>query len=120
MDYTVGDPNNPVELTRYLASYGVQQAESVDPNGSTTLKVGYNGNMLRSTMFLSEQDGSGAPTAPAVAYTAFGELVTQNSQLETRYSFAGGWGYESGYITLQGANTTLAPITLQHVGARWY
>jgi hypothetical protein len=37
-----------------------------------------------------------------------------------RYQYGAGWGYENGCITLQGANTSVAPVALQHVGERWY
>jgi RHS repeat-associated protein len=59
--------------------------------------------------------------------------------LGTRYQYAGGWGYETGPwgpgpggqgggggldvnggLTLYGGNADLPPITLQHVGWRWY
>jgi RHS repeat-associated protein len=117
VDYTAADANNPSEVTRYLAGFGVQQAENLGTPGST---VGFQGDMIRSTMLLTDSNNGGAAVSDVTAYTAFGELVTPNSELGTRYAYAGGWGYESGYITLQGVNTTLAPITLQHVGARWY
>ena len=52
----------------------------------------------------------------------------------TRYQYAGGWGYESGAwgpgpggqgavggpLALWGENPALPPVTLQHVGWRWY
>jgi RHS repeat-associated protein len=126
------------------AGYGVQQAETVDPNAPydpNSVKLGYNGDMLRSTMLLTDQN-AGSPVQwstgyqPVVSYTAFGDPIYRdpngtehvgplpedpNAPADfPRYQYAGGWGYESGYITLQGANTTLAPITLQHVGWRWY
>jgi RHS repeat-associated protein len=122
VDYTAADANAPVDVTRYLAGLGVHQAETVNPNNPydpNSLKLGYNGDMLRSTMLLTDQQGGTAVSA-VCSYTAFGEPITQGAELGTRYAFAGGWGYESGYITLQGVNTTLAPITLQHVGWRWY
>jgi len=54
--------------------------------------------------------------------------------LGTRYQYEGGWGYESaawgpgpggqgavgGPLALWGENTDLPPVTLQHVGWRWY
>jgi RHS repeat-associated protein len=116
-DYSLANPNVPVEVTRYLAGYGVHQAETLGSPGSTT---GFQGDMIRSTMLLTDSNNGGAAVSDVTAYTAFGELVTPNSELGTRYAYAGGWGYESGYITLQGVNTSLAPITLQHVGWRWY
>ncbi|MBU0639553.1 MAG: RHS repeat-associated core domain-containing protein, partial [Planctomycetes bacterium] len=38
----------------------------------------------------------------------------------TRYGYAGSYGYESGLLTLACPDPSLPPITLQHVGARWY
>ncbi len=57
--------------------------------------------------------------AASLAYTAFGEPIGDPNELNTRYQYAGGWGYESDLLTLDGVPGT-APITLQHVGARWY
>jgi RHS repeat-associated protein len=37
-----------------------------------------------------------------------------------RYGSDGFYGYESGMITLAGANEDLSPVTLIHVGERWY
>ena len=56
------------------------------------------------------------------------------ADLGTRYQYDGGWGYESGAwgpgpggqgavggpLALWGENTALPPVTLQHVGWRWY
>ena len=85
------------------------------------------GDLLRSAMLLTDEAGQATET---LIYTAFGEPVTPDGAggwrvgfppaSETRYQYAGGWGYESGLITLYGANPDLPPITLQHVGARWY
>jgi RHS repeat-associated protein len=93
-------------------------------------------------MLLTDTNNGGAAVRwstgyqPVVCYTAFGDPIYRdpngvehvgplpddpNAPAEfPRYQYAGGWGYENGCITLQGANATLAPITLQHVGARWY
>ena len=121
------DANNiPVvtEQTRYLAGFGVHaQQDAEDPN----TPVWYlHGDLLRSAMLLTDEAGQATET---LVYTAFGEPVTPDGQggwrvgfppaSETRYQYAGGWGYESGLITLYGANPDLPPITLQHVGWRW-
>ena len=37
-----------------------------------------------------------------------------------RYAYAGQHGYESGLLSRSGANPNLPPITLQHLGWRWY
>ncbi len=69
--------------------------------------------------------------AQQVTYTAFGEPVapdgaggwTVGGELPigmSRSGYAGGHGYESGMITLYGENSALPPITLLHVGERWY
>ncbi len=69
--------------------------------------------------------------AQQVTYTAFGEPVvpdgaggwTVGGELPigmSRSGYAGGHGYESGMITLEGENSALPPITLLHVGERWY
>ncbi|MBL8878366.1 MAG: RHS repeat-associated core domain-containing protein [Phycisphaerales bacterium] len=65
-------------------------------------------------------------------YTSFGERVYYDSGSSSwklggefpigspRYLYDGGHGYETGLLALAGANTSLAPITFQHVGERWY
>jgi RHS repeat-associated protein len=73
-------------------------------------------------------DTVGAAVA-STAYTAFGELVPAStaspdaaapSTLGTRHQHGGGYGYEAGMLSRSGVNTTLATISLTHVGARWY
>ena len=73
------------------------------------------GDLIGSTDMLTDATGSANATT---AYTAFGEVV--GDPLDTRYQYAGAWGYESGLLERQGANTNLPPIRLQHVGYRWY
>lgn len=79
--------------------------------------------MIGSTVQLS--DGSGGPAIPKFnqAYSAFGEKIDDRfgdgESMSTRYQYAGGWGYESGLIVLEGAEGS-RPIELLHVGARWY
>jgi RHS repeat-associated protein len=98
--------------------------------------------MIGST--LATSDGSGTFTNPTVHYTAFGERVVKgdNNYMHfdqelpegfPRYGYAGAYGYESGPwgmdtaenpsagpLVLYGANRDLPPITLMHVGERWY
>jgi RHS repeat-associated protein len=81
------------------------------------------GDLIRSTILTSDEAGD---AATAVAYTAFGEIVGASgpgSPAPTgfpRYQYAGGWGYEADLLVLVGDDTSLPPVTLQHVGARWY
>lgn len=81
------------------------------------------GDLIRSTMMLTDETGaavsSGVGIPPAVSYTAFGEPLPANSAID-RYGYAGGWGYDSGMLSVSGANPNLPAISLQHVGARWY
>ena len=109
------EEGEPTEVMRYLAGFGVHAQEAV---GQASPPVYLHGDLIRSTMFTTDELGERA--SPVVAYTAFGEPIGDASLLGTRYQYAGGWGYESGLIALHGANPTLPPITLQHVGARWY
>ncbi|MFO0837156.1 MAG: RHS repeat-associated core domain-containing protein [Phycisphaerae bacterium] len=76
-------------------------------------------------------DSAGAPVSAGtgvakMAYTAFGEeiaLVGGNgvgaAAMPTRYRYVGGYGYEADLLALDGKAGS-APVTLQHVGARWY
>jgi RHS repeat-associated protein len=62
--------------------------------------------------------------------TAFGEIVYIDGPVESRYGYAGGWGYETHDIDSNGAgngtpdNTLNAPAAVgfpfMHVGARYY
>ena len=57
VDYTAANANAPTDVTRYLAGLGIHQAETVDPNAPydpNSLKIGYNGDMIRSTMLLTD------------------------------------------------------------------
>jgi RHS repeat-associated protein len=111
-----------VDMTTYahtpLRSYlGTTGHADLDAQGSPVAERYYHGDLIDSAMLTT--DAAGDANAPA-AYTAFGELVTGYSELGTRYGYAGGWGYESDLLGLQGANTALAALTFQHLGWRWY
>ncbi|MBU0637908.1 MAG: RHS repeat-associated core domain-containing protein, partial [Planctomycetes bacterium] len=106
--------------------------------GQQTISTGetehFHADLLGSTVLTTNSAGL---LEHSFAYSAFGEAVTYDTQAgwqvgfppadsPTRYQYAGGWGYESGagdepgLLWLQGADASLPPITLQHVGARWY
>jgi len=110
------------DATRYLGL----AAERDISSGAETY---YHGDLIDSTVLTTD---AAADSDVRVAYTAFGEILTTGDPGEggapggaapegaPRYQYAGGYGYESGLLALQGADTTLPPITLQHVGHRWY
>ncbi len=118
-----GEPQPPVTgaVRRYLPGFGVQAVETIATSGPNRVTY-FHGDLIRSNWATSE---TGEVAETTTAYTAFGENLAGTPggpgglDPETRYGFAGGWGYESGLITLDGAPGT-APITLQHLGARWY
>jgi RHS repeat-associated protein len=131
VDYTV-EEGEPTEVMRYLAGFGIHAQEAV---GQASPPVYLHGDLIRSTMLMTDEGGTGV--SPVIGYTAFGDPVTPDGQggwrigfppeLGTRYQYAGGWGYEtggfdgqSGILMLYGGNPDLPPITLQHVGWRWY
>ena len=101
------------EQRQYLAAFGVHAQQTVSTGATRYL----HGDLIRSTMLTTDQGGT---AVSAVSYTAFGEPIGDASAWGTRYQYAGGWGYESGLLTLAGANPGLAPVALLHVGARWY
>ena len=118
-DVTLGGQNNPVETEqmRYLEGFGLPAQQTVSTSATEYL----HGDLIRSTMLTT---GQGGTAVSAVSYTAFGEVI--GTAPDTRYQYAGGWGYETagfgddpGLLVLNGAEGT-APITLQHVGFRWY
>jgi len=113
------------EQLRYLPGMGTQADLAVE-SGTPGEPMYYHGDLIGSTMMLTDGVGQTVNTA---AYTAFGEYVVPGSSGTiggdlpsdfSRYGYAGAHGYESGLMTLQGANTDLPPITLQHLGERWY
>jgi YD repeat-containing protein len=86
---------------------------------------------LASTWFATDDPASGPITVSRRAVrTAFGEIVYVESPVESRYGYAGGWGYETHDIDSNGAgngtpdNTLNAPAAVgfpfMHVGARYY
>ncbi|MFO0837648.1 MAG: RHS repeat-associated core domain-containing protein [Phycisphaerae bacterium] len=89
----------------------------------------FHDDLLRSAVLAT--DSAGAPVSAGsgvakLAYTAFGEeiaLVGGNgvgsAAMPTRYRYVGGYGYEADWLVLDGKPGS-APITLQHVGYRWY
>ncbi len=135
---TGGEPS-VTEQTRFLGGLGLQGQETVAQPPSAVL---FHGDLTGSTMLLT--DGEGAVAGSPTSYTAFGEQVWRdpNSAAHVggplpagypRYAYAGAYGYESGPwgqdpneaaspgpLVLHGANPDLPPITLMHVGARWY
>ena len=118
------DPNVPPVaegVMRYVGGFGTHARQAVDPNDPNapgeTLYL--HGDLIGSTMLTTDATGSAA-VSPAIAYTAFGEPVGTSGTEPGRYMYGGGWGYESGLISLSGVNPNLPPITLQHVGERWY
>ena len=114
------------EKTRYL---GFARREN-DPNWTTHFEQR---DMLGS--LTQQTDGSGVFEYD-FGYTAFGELLSTfwdiggptdpnvgnepNQPPPTRQMYAGAWQYESDLLYLYGTDDTLPPITLQHVGYRWY
>ena len=83
----------------------------------------FHADLIASTFLTTDANGDAVST---LTYTAFGEPISEGgvgvppANFGTRYQYAAGWGYESGLLTLQGMDTSLAPLTLQHVGHRWY
>ncbi len=133
------DTPEVTEQTRFLGGLGIQTQETVAQPPSAVL---FHGDLIGSTMLLT--DGEGAVAGSPTSYTAFGEQVWRdpNSAAHVggplpagypRHAYAGAWGYESGPwgqdpneaaspgpLVLYGANPDLPPITLMHVGERWY
>lgn len=126
VDYGVTCPDGYAtasEETRYLAAFGAQARQTMDGQGDPVEY--FHGDLIRSTMLTTDRDS--APVSPVTTYTAFGEFVDPAGNITgeppadfPRYAYAGGWGYETGFLTLYGANPDLPPITLQHLGERWY
>ncbi len=110
------------EHARYAAGMGAFARQTLDSGQPDETRY-LHGDLIRSTVLTSDEAGD---AATAVAYTAFGEIIGASGPGSPapagfpRYGYAGGWGYESDLLVLEGADTNLPPVTLQHVGARWY
>jgi hypothetical protein len=92
------DPNDaPVatEQMRYLEGFGLPAQQTVSTSATQYL----HGDLIDSTMLTTNQGGA---AVSAVSYTAFGEVI--GTAPETRYQYAGGWGYEAGLLVLEGAD----------------
>ena len=113
LTFDEGDPVTD-ETMRYLASAGVQAQQTLD--GQDDPEAYLHGDLIDSTMLTTDENGD---ADQMLSYTAFGEAIGAVPSGFPRYQYAGGWGYESDLITLDGASGT-TPITLQHVGWRWY
>ena len=119
------DPNALPSSGQNCRYFGLTGRQTLDPNGSVADSDYWHGDLIDSTM-LTTDDAGDVAVSPA-SYTAFGERLTAGGVPGgpapagmSRYQYAGGFGYESDLLTLQGEDTSLPPIALQHLGARWY
>ena len=137
-DY-LADPNDPnavvlttTERSRY---HGHARGENTAPAGSPE---SWTTRFERRDMLgsLTQQTDPNGVFEFDFGYTAFGELLgtfwdiggprdpntghEPNQPPPTRQMYAGAWQYESDLLYLYGTDPTLPPITLQHVGYRWY
>jgi RHS repeat-associated protein len=115
-DFTVEPSTDGVTMARtYLSPWAHMEAGGFEP-------VYYHADHLGTTRLLSQQDQGGFNVLSHV-YTGFGEADTlpENPPVDaaTRYGYVGAHGYETGLLTFAGGEDTF-PITLQHVGERWY
>ena len=111
-DFTTDASHVVTEAKRYLSKGGTCAQQTVSTSNTEYL----HGDLINSTVLTT--DDTGAPEG-RLSYTAFGQPVGDASQLDARYQYAGGWGYESNLLTLDGAPGT-ASISLHHLGWRWY
>jgi RHS repeat-associated protein len=127
--------------TRFLSGLGIQAQETLGESGESRF---FHRDLIGSAVLTTDGTGSVASPPGQIAYTGFGEQVWHDGQGNThvggplpegspRYDYAGAYGYESGPwgqlpddstspgpLVLYGANPDLPPVTLMHVGARWY
>jgi len=112
------------ELRRYLPGLAQQSV-------ATGAAEYFLGDQIGTTRFLTDDDQS----PPVVAtnrrvYTAFGELVETTGSGQTRYGYAGVWGYQEHDVDINGPDNVLgSPPTgpaigevfpFLHVGWRYY
>jgi RHS repeat-associated protein len=114
LDFTVTTSTGATTDTLlYASGLGLHGQETV----STSDVEHFHGDLIGSTVLTTN---SGGTAESLFCYTAFGEPVGDGPTGATRYGYAGSYGYEDGLLVHQGPDTSLAPVTLHHVGARWY
>ncbi|MFO0836944.1 MAG: RHS repeat-associated core domain-containing protein [Phycisphaerae bacterium] len=89
----------------------------------------FHSDLVGSANLATNETGTPLPAGSGIAkiaYTAFGEEIalaggagTGKDAMPTRYRYVGGYGYESDLLVLNGKPGS-QPVTLQHVGHRWY
>jgi RHS repeat-associated protein len=125
-DFTVDADWNPTKVRDYLTGKGLH-AQIDAATGDVEF---LHGDLIGSTMLRTDDSGEPVSGVSGITYTAFGEPVAFDGSTwhvggplpdgYPRYAYAGQFGYESDVLTVQGTNETLAPVTLAHVGWRWY
>ncbi|MBI5764597.1 MAG: hypothetical protein HZA51_13860 [Planctomycetes bacterium] len=107
-DYTIAMNGQTPTITNFLSHEpGIAQRDAA------TSAISYlHGNLIGTTEVMS--NGSGTNTRRTV-FSAFGEPVYENGSPDTRYGYAGAWGYQEA-----GSTDPLAELGWLHVGARYY
>ena len=101
------------EVTRYVMGQWQQDVSSGDESF-------LHGDLIGTTRLMTDDSGT---VGREVVYTAFGEMVYEDGTLETRYGYAGRWGYEGNAIGTGTNSLWGSPsdsLGLLHVGARLY
>jgi RHS repeat-associated protein len=105
-DYTFAASTSTLtSLTGYLPGLGQRDSAS-------GAKAYHHGDQIDSMRLMT--DGAGN-VVRRQTYTAFGIPIIEDGPQQTRYGYAGAWGYES--VTPPEAND---PLPWIHVGERWY
>ena len=106
IDPTTGDVT---QGTAYLAGTGLDDPSGIDMPAYLT------GDLIGTTRAISGTNAAGPPVLREAAYTAFGEVVSNAGSFDTRYGYAGAWGYETAE-----SFDPLAELGWLHVGHRYY
>ena len=89
------DQGSPVEVMGYLP--GVWQLEA---GGSAEY---FHGNQIGTTRMMTDSSTPYPQITRQAVYTAFGELTwTAAGSTDTRYGYAGAFGYEEGLLPIRG------------------
>jgi hypothetical protein len=102
-DFLTNASHQVTEQTRYFSAAGVAAQQDV-----TSEDISYlHGDLINSKTLATDDQGQALATT---AYTAFGEPVTASgvgvppANFDTRYQYAGGYGYETDLLSLSGVN----------------
>jgi RHS repeat-associated protein len=111
LDYRVDRQTGDITLQRrYLAGIARQDAAASQDSY-------FHGDQIGSTRLMT---GPGGAATLRALHTAFGLPLAWNGTDDTRYGYAGAWGYQHGRVPQTQPSDPPDIMQFLHVGERWY